>query len=55
MNDINLVTYRNDEMNIQDMMSHTKMGNLELKTLYNNLKNKFQLNMKNTTKKRIHI
>ena len=43
MNNIDLKIYTIDDMNIQDLMNQTSMGNLNLKDLYNHLKYKFQL------------
>lgn len=51
MNDIDLKSYKIDGMNIQDIMSHTSMGNLNLKDLYLYLKNRFKLYTKDKTKR----
>lgn len=57
MKDIDLKTFKIDGMNIQDIMSHTNMGNLNLKDLYLYLKDKFEhlVNNKNNTIKKEYI
>lgn len=57
MNDIDLKTYNIDNMNIREIMSNTKMGNLNLKDLYLHLKYKFEylVNNKNNTIRKEYI
>lgn len=51
MDSIDLKIYKIDNMNIQDLMSNTSMGNLNLKTLFLHLKNKYRLFIENKIKR----
>lgn len=55
MYDIDLKIYKIDNMDIREIMSNTNMGNLNLKTLYLFLKNKFELFINNDITKRKYL
>lgn len=52
MYDIDLKIYKKDNMDIREIMSNSNMGNLNLKTLFLYLSNKFTLYNRNLNKRK---